>query len=254
MSRATDALRKASPVMVVMLLVATLFVAYSVGNIALATHEPANKTAITADDIDQFDDATPILSDTIRVDTRSDLILTASAECSIITAVANGFSLGPEPHVQADSYAAVRLWITLDGNRVPVSTNDLQYESSEDVVDGTQESGGDIGEVTFCNREFFMHTTDDEHDGQDLVQEFLGTRAANAFTWLALDAGADRFDTLPPNNILKVTLWADYDHRNRTFATGSANSQGFVGSRTLIIEPTHASVHEQPEPQGGAGS
>ena len=254
MSRAMDALRKASPIMVVMLLGTTLFVAYSVGNIALATHEPANKTAITADDIDQFADTTQILSDTMRVSTRTDLILNASTECSILTAVTNGFSLGPEPHVQADSYAAVRLWVTLDGNRVPVSTNDFPLESSEDVVDGTQESGTDIGEVTFCNREFFMSTTDDELDGQDLVQEFLQTRAANAFTWLAMDVGTERYDTLPPNNIVEVKLWADYDHRAHTFGTGSANSQGFVGSRTLVIEPTNASVHEQAQPQGGAGS
>ena len=255
MSRAMDALRKASPIIVVMLLGATLFVAYSVGNIAFATHEPANKTAITADDIDQLTDATPILSDTMRVSTRTDLILNASTECSIITRLSNG--AGPtaaEFSSSADTHGAIRLWITLDGNRVPVSANDATSELLEDLNDGTQEGPNDVGEVTFCNREFFMGSTDDEQDGLDFVNEFLHTRTANAFTWLALDVGTDQYDTLPPNNIVEVKLWADYDRRSLSSGTGGSFTDAFVGSRTLIIEPTHASVHEQAEPQGGAGS
>jgi hypothetical protein len=215
-----------------------------------ASHEPANKFAAAGSDIDQVDDATPVLSETMKVSSPFDLVLSATAECSILTQLTTGDGpMGGSDSARA--YGSVRLWVEIDGNRVPVSSDDTAEDNDDENSDQTDES--DIGEVTFCNRAYQRTVTDQEsNDGQDREEDFIRTRTANGFNWVATDVGFQYDEPLEGqgNNIVKVELWADFDETT----LGTAVADAFVGTRTLIAEPTNLSVHEAVDPQGGAGS
>lgn len=241
--------RQAPTMLVGLLLVGALFA----GQSAFADHEPANKFAAAGSDIDEVSDAEPILQERMKISSPFDLVLSASAECSILTLLQTGDEgspTAPQSSDTASAYGSVRLWVEIDGNRVPVSTDDLNVDDSPgDEDQGTEADASDIGEVTFCNRAYQRTVTDRENglDGQDMEQDFIRTRTANAFNWLALDVGFLYDEDYNGNNIVDIALMADYD----TTTAGDAIARAFVGTRTLIAEPTNASVHEAVEPAAG---
>ena len=237
-----EVLRKASTPLVALLLAATLFVAYTGYNTANASHEPANKGAAAGSDVDTVGQDELLLSETMKVSSPEDLIVSVTAECSILTELTTN---NAEP--SSSAFGAVRLRVVIDGKEVPVSAAD-GAGGADDAADDDDE----IGEVTFCNRAYSRTVTDQEDpaDGIDEEQDFIDTRTANAFNWIALDTGVIYDSPTNGNNILTVELFADYD----TSTTGEAMAEAFVGSRTMVIEPIRLSIHEQVEPTGGAGS
>ena len=185
-----------------------------------AQGQPANKVAAVGTQLEQFDDATPILTEQLKVSSPADLILSLTAECSIITELTTG---GEAPDA-SEAMGSVTVWITIDGKTVPISSTD-----------------NDSGEVVFCNRTYGRSVTDTEGDGDvDEEDDYIRTRQANAFNWLALDTGFDYDSPDNGQNILDVVVWADYE----TSEAGEALADAWVGARTLIIEPTHAAVNE----------
>ena len=227
--------RQAPAMLVGLALIGALFA----GPGAYADHEPANKFAAAGSDIDEVDDSEPILTERMKVSSSFDLVLSASAECSILTELVTDSDTP-----SSTAFGSVRMWITLDGKRVPVSTDDTAEDNDDVVEDDGDES--DIGEVTFCNRAYSRTVTDDESpaDGIDREEDFIDTRTANAFNWVATDVGFIYDDPSNGNNIIEVQLWADYD----VSEAGNAAADAFVGTRTLIAEPTNLSVHEAVEP------
>jgi len=253
-------------------------------NFATATHQPADKAQAAASDIDRIDetedgDGDLILKETMKVSSVSDLILQTSAECSILTSLytAGGNNVASE---HDGSFGQVKLWLEIDGKRVPVSTNDQAVNEQGDE--------DDLGEVVFCNRAYQRTVTDQEQDedgnnddvagavrdGLDSEDDFIRTRTANAFNWMAFDVGNvyDDAVTVNGNNIVEIKLFAEYDRKTSTLtgaeseenqpAIGDADcgarrpdddldpygatcADAFVGSRSLIIEAVHASNHEQ---------
>jgi hypothetical protein len=137
------------------------------------------------------------------------------------------------------------MYITLDGKRVPVA--------------GDPNGDGDTGEVVFCNREYARTVTDNEDplDGQDREADYIRTRSANAFQWLATNVGTAYDDVaLNGQNIIDVEVHAVYTDQDAT--TGACQpdlaetcSAAFVGARTLIVEHTKATVIEQTASSGG---
>ena len=226
--------------------VASLLIVSYVAQTAEADHEPAMKAAVMGSDIDKLEEgdnvATLLLSDRMRVSSPEDIILQTTAECTILTELITGGTAEPGATDTASAYGSVRLWVTLDGTRVPVATDDLV----EDGTDEEDNSTGDTGEVTFCNRTYQRTVTDSEdpQDGLDEEHDFIRTRTANAFNWVALDTGVNYDNPGNGNNIIDVQLWAEYD----TSEAGRAVADAFVGSRTLIAEPIRVSVHEQVAP------
>ena len=229
---------------------------------AIATHEPADKMAAAGSDLKQVDDATPILSETMRVSSTSDLILQTTVECSILTRLVTGEGATAQ-NDSAFAFGSVKLWIEVDGKRVPVGQGDAIAPDADDP--GTDEN--DEGEATFCNRAYDRTVDDSENgDGVDTEDDYIRTRTANAFNWVAFDAGK-AYD-VGNDNIVTVRLMADFDERPSSCgADGQADgtelsglaanadcADAFVGSRTLIVEPTHASNHEEALAQGGAGN
>jgi hypothetical protein len=224
-----------------LLLAAILFTAYTATN-ATASHEPANKAGAAGSDIDAIGEDQVILSETMKVSSPEDLIIQVTAECSILTALTTN-----NDNPTSTAFGAVRLRVEVDGREVPVGLNE-SGASEDDAADDDDE----IGEVTFCNRAYSRTVTDGEDpaDGIDEEDDYIRTRTANAFNWLALDTGVLYDDPANGNNILTIELIADYD----TDTAGEAIAEAFVGSRTMIIEPSRVSIHEQVQDQGGAGN
>ena len=226
------------------------------GTFAVANHEPADKAQAAASSIDQVDDSVAVLQEKMRVDTTADLILQSTAECSILTSL--NTSGGPNESTESDgAFGQVEMWITIDGTRVPVSTLE-----------------NDDGEVVFCNRAYQRTVTDNEQDetgttpttpgglrdGIDSEDDFIRTRNANGFNWMAFDVGATYDKPYNGNNIVDVVLHARYTRESSDGPTDAACAKrpdndltpytdtcadAFVGARSLIVEATHASNHEQ---------
>jgi hypothetical protein len=215
----------ATPVLLVALLTSNL-----VGS-AGAAGGPANKFAAAGSTIDHVDEATPILSEQMKVSSPSDLIVQLTAECSIITELTTGGDAADS----SDAFGEVQIWVTIDGRTVPIADDDANQD----------------GRVVFCNRAYGRSVEDTEGDGDvDKEDDYIRTRTANAFNWIALNTGTGFDSPANGNNILDIVVWADYT----TETTGDAVAEAFVGQRTLVVEPTHLAVRETVGSQGGAGS
>ena len=208
---------------------------------AFASHEPAQKVAAAGSDIDTVGEDSVVLSEQVRVSSTQDLVLQLAAECSILTELTTGPSETGGATDTAQSTGTVRMRIEIDGVPVAVASDDA--EGGEDDADDDDD---EVGEVTFCNRTYHRTVSDGENDddGLDEEHDFIRTRTANAFNWLATDIGFNYDDPANGNNIVDIVVFADYD----TEVIGDAVAEAFIGSRTLIAEPTNASVHEEVEP------
>jgi hypothetical protein len=206
----------------------------------------ANKTAAIGNTIDDQAPNTDhvVLEEQLRVSSPADFIINLSAECSILTQLVTGDD-GTDATGTAATEGEVAMYVTLDGKRVPVA--------------GSSNGTGDNGEVVFCNREYARSVTDNENDddGQDREADYLRTRAANAFQWLATNVGTAYDDVaLNGQNIIDVEVHAVYTDQDAS--TGACQpdfsetcSQAFVGKRTLIVEHTKATVIEATNSSGG---
>jgi hypothetical protein len=254
----TEVPRKATTALVGALLAATLFIGYTVSHTAFATHQPADKTTVAASSVDEVGEtgtAEPILRDEMKVSSPSDLILQLTAECSILTALQTGERPG-SPAENTDSASAtgqIRMFVTVDGVVVPVSGMDVNP-----ALPGVQT---DDGKVVFCNRTYERKVKDSEdEDGLDTEEDYIRTRAANAFNWFALDTGFNYDSPDNGNNILEIIVWAEYTKAPACTAAESADPIGatcadaLVGKRSLIIEPVHAANDENTLPAGESGT
>lgn len=238
--------------MVGVALVLLLLGGYLGRNAVSAHHEPANKLAAAgtqAEIVNANDTAIPVLSERVKMSGPTDLVLSVTSECSILTALRTGDDDTGTPSTDsARAFGQLTFYIEIDGNRVPISTVDQDS--------GTAGTQTDNGEVVFCNREYQRSVTDSESNsgGVDTTEDYIRTRTANAFNWLAINTGFAYDEAGNGNNILDVVVYAEYT-REPTACTGlvapepeDACAQAIVGARTLIAEPTKVSVHEQVEP------
>ena len=236
-------------------------------NFATATHEPADKTAATASSVDEVDDTTVLLEETMRVSSTSDLILSTTAECSILTAL-NTVGGQNKASEMDGAFGQVELWVKIDNKVVPVS--------------GTSSGTGDDGEVVFCNRAYQRTVKDNEQDedgpndgvagavkdGLDTEDDFIRTRTANGFNWTAFNVGkvydADGDNVVTIKLLGRFTKEANEDGTtsageaatcardtdgdpaadNDLTAYGDTCADAYVGKRSLIVEAVHASTHE----------
>jgi hypothetical protein len=224
-----------------------------------ADHEPANKYSVAGSTLETIGAGTTavILSERVKVSTTHDVVLQLNAECSILNNLMTQGSTQGNSIETDESFGQVVMWITIDGTHVPVSTADTSAASPGVQLDD--------GKVVFCNREYDRRVSDREgdDDGHDEESDFIRTRTANSFDWLALDVGVDCPDpqTSPEthcydeaangNNILDIEAHVEFT-RTPAQCTNPAEPLGTsscadaqVGRRTLVVEPTNASNHEQ---------
>ena len=206
-----------------------LALALTAGFLAQGTYAagtPANKVAAAGSETEVVgaNQSAVVLSETVKINNPTDLIITASAECAILTQVTNSANGQTER-----AFGEVKFHVTIDGVPVPVAKGDA-----------------DQGRVVFCNRAQEQQWTDsaapNNDDGGDKLRQYLNTRTANAFSWMALNVGA----TGSTNNIHKIELIATWT----TTATAGAIAEARVGNRTLVLEPVKAANGETVELAG----
>jgi hypothetical protein len=206
-----------------------LAVALSAGYLAQGTFAagtPANKVAASGSRVETIEAAgeRPVLTEYVKINNPTDLIISATAECAILTQVTNGANGEMER-----AFGEVVMYVKIDGKRVPVATD---------------APGTDNGEIVFCNRAQEQQWTDSSEpvvgndDSGDQLRQYTDTRTANGFNWMALNVGTNYPGT--EDNVHKVELWA----RWATDATQNAVASAKVGNRTLVLEPVKAAHGE----------
>lgn len=204
-----------------------LALALSAGYLAQGTFAagmPANKVAASGSttEVVQPNTDVVVLSETVKINNPTDLIINATAECALVTQVTNSAN-----GATSRASGQIKMYVTIDGIRVPVAQDDA-----------------DRGEIVFCSRTQEQQWTDSNDpvkgndDGGDQLRQYLSTRNANGFNWMALNIGSNYPGT--NNNIHKIELWAHWD----VSTAGAANASAIVGNRTLILEPVKASNRE----------
>lgn len=178
-----------------------------------------------------------LLSATFRTSKTTDLIMSVSLECSILTSLVTN---NETPTSTAG--AGLRAWLEIDG--VPVAVEDLSAPP-QDPAD-TAEGDPATDAVTFCDREYARSVVDDENpaDGVDEEDDYIQTKSSHSFTWVRMNAGS---------GVHTVELVGTL----RDSQTGGGDSEAIIGNRTLIIEPTkmanNAVIAESGSSQSGNG-
>jgi hypothetical protein len=202
-------------------LAALAFNSLSGVNVANATHQPADKVVASGNKIATtgVGENETILQATLRTSSPTDLILSVSMECSILTdnIITGGSGVATET---AETMGKVRVWVEIDGKIVPVNS------VSSSTTTATPSAGTDTDKVTFCNRTFNRTVTDKENplDGIDYSRNYIETKDANAFNWLRLNMGS---------GIHSIVVKAEYSASSTQGSTASA----YIGNRSLIVEP-----------------
>ena len=199
-------------------------VALSAGYLAQGTFAsgiPANKAAASGSTTELVgaNQEKIVLSETVKINNPTDLIISASAECAILTEVTNSANGAKER-----AFGQVEFYVRIDGKEVPVSTTE-----------------NDKGAVVFCNRAQEQQWTDSNDpvkgmdDGGDKLRQYTDTRTANGFNWMALNVGTN-YTSPTADNVHLVELIARYTVN----ATAGAIAKAAVGHRTLVLEPVKA--------------
>jgi hypothetical protein len=200
--------------------------------------QPANKAVAAGGHLQVLDPKTPVpvLTASLKTSKPEDLLLNVSFECSIITDVlVNGTGPSTDPNTPATATAeasgAIRAWLTIDGdsNIIPI-----QDTSAPPQDPSQQAKGGEADKVTFCDRDNKITITDKEQpaDGTDQLENYESTKSANAFNWVRLNAGSGDHT---------IKLWVEFDQPAQDAQgpnSADSTSHGYVGNRTLVIEPT----------------
>jgi len=233
---ATKALRGTPTLLVGLLLIGVLFTAYTAQSaVAQSSATPANKAAASASKltVTSAGEDNTILSTTMKTSKPTDLIMTVSLECAILTKLltkgpGEAPATGGPRSSEAVTEASVRVWIEQGDNIVPLNS------VSEPPQDPTA-PGDDTDKVTFCQREEGRRVTDaeDNMDGVDTQQTYQETKTANSFTWILQNAGSGTFTYTVHAEIFETTGTCTKD-----LATEQTCSDALIGNRILVIEPT----------------
>ena len=285
----TKTLRGLPTLLVGMLLIAVLFTAYTAQQ-SLANHEPANKTGAAGSAVQELgpNGEQVVLEDTIRVSSTQDAIISVTSECSILTSLLTGEeeeNVGSKVQDSSYSFGEVQMRVEIDGKAVPVTYTD---SGNKDSDASGEDPVGDDGNVVFCNRAYQRTVQDsvqdndegcedpgedtdgDETTGEcegdlDVERDYIATRTANGFNWLAKDLGLNYDNAADGNNIVTIQVIATYtyddvdnDDDTQTICptaegTETECSNAYVGKRTLIVEPTNVAIHEFVTQEDGEG-
>ena len=160
-----------------------------------------------------------LLQGTIKTATPIDLIITHSQECAILTNVSlssksvdqNGFST-------SSAGAAEVVTVYIDGKPIPVAA-------------------GDNGQVTFCDREYYVSTNvlsqiqqlctvTNSTCAESVFNSYIQTKDAHSFQWITLNVGSGTH-TITVKAHLTVNL------------SGKGSATVVIGKRTMVVTPDH---------------
>ena len=190
----------------------------STGAFARSTANPADKVvAAGSNTMETSPNGIPMVLLTAKMTTSkpTDLILSVSLECSILTDVTVG---GGAVTTTGQAHGLVRVWVEVDGQIVPI-------QSVSSPPQNTPPGGADRDKVTFCERLHRIDFVDGSQD--DKLREYQETKSANAFNWLRFNVGSS---PSPHVIVVKADFFTD--------TMNAAVAAAYVGNRTLVVEPT----------------
>jgi hypothetical protein len=177
--------------------------------------EPANKPAVAINRNNPFLFVTPgqtmkILTELVKASKPTDLLLSVTAESSIITTLT---TIGND---SSSAEGTLKVYIKID-NQIVMPT-------------GTPGPGnppqGDTAEVVFANQSYSRTTS-----GNDTIATYLQTKHAAGFNWAVLNVGS---------GVHTIDVYATYDATTSTDATAT----GVIGNRSLVVQPVKCQVNE----------
>lgn len=186
------------------------------------TNEPANKTSamIARGDIVFATSGQPVLiaEELVKTSKPTDLLLSVTAESSIITQVK---TMGSEMQ-SADG--KLEVYIAIDGNIV--------NGPAPSPVGPGNPPHGDTAAVVFANQAYRRTTSLGLDDTQDTIETYLKTKHASGFNWMAFNVGSGTH---------RIQVFAQY---TETETSPQATAQGVIGNRSLIVQPVKSAVRE----------
>lgn len=182
---------------------------------------PASKAGIAASSLDiyQFSDSASIqklLSTQVKTADKKDLAIDVSMECSIGTYNMDylnswyGYS-----SALTSNYGEVYVWVEIDGQPIPVSTNAWDYG------------------VSFCGNELHHFRDQWSADTDSLEFRVNADFGTHSFQWFAvnLPAGTHTVE-------VKASLFANsYGESYPYYGNFYADSYVAVGKRTMLVSP-----------------
>lgn len=197
------------------------FVALTLASSSFA-QEPANKPGVAINrgsPITFVSTSAPvkILTEVVKTSKPTDLLLSVTAETSIISDV---LTTGSETQ---RAEGKLVFYITLDNDPNPILPTGAPGPSHP--------RQGDTGEIVFANQIYSRSTSLLADDTLDQVQTYLETKHATGFNWAVLNAQGGTHT---------ITVWAKYDESE----TSTAQATGVVGNRSLIVQPVKCQVNE----------
>ena len=185
------------------------------------TSEPANKPAVAINrgaplTFVESGETVRILQETVKTSSPTDLLLSVTAESSILT------DLITTGNQTSTADGALSVYITIDGQVVHPSagTNGPGHQTN-----------GDTAEIVFANQAYSRTTTGFTTDPQATIDDYIRTKHANAFNWAVLNVGA---------GIHKIEVFATY----RETESGNGRAEGVIGNRSLVVQPIKCQVDE----------
>ncbi len=186
------------------------------------TSDPANKTSamIARGDIAFAAPGQPVLiaEESVKTSKPTDLLLSVTAESSIITQV---MTTGSETQ-SADG--TLEVFITIDGQ--------VLTQPAPAPVGPGNPTHGDTAAVVFANQAYRRTTQLGADDDSDTIQTYLQTKHASGFNWMAFNVGSGTH---------RIQVFARYTE-NET--SPEATAQGVIGNRSLIVQPVKSAVRE----------
>ena len=186
--------------------------------------EPANKPGVAINRGSPITFVTAsapvrVLTEVVKTSKPTDLLLSVTAETSIITDVT---TTGSQTQ-SADG--KLEFFITLDNDPNPILPTGSAGPN--------QTRQGDTGRIVFANQIYRSRTMfNDPMDNSDEIQTYLETKHATGFNWAVLNA---------QSGIHTINVWAQYSENESSTA---AMATGVIGNRSLIVQPIKCQVNE----------
>lgn len=182
--------------------------------------EPANKPAVAinrgAYTFMTTGETVRILQETVKTSSPADLLMSVTAESSILTHL---ITVGNQTST-ADG--AIRVYITIDGKVV--------HPTAGPTGPG-QQTNGDTTAVVFANQTYSRTTSGFTTDPNATIDDYLKTKHAAGFNWAVLNVGAGTH---------KIEVFATYNETE----TGNGTAEGIIGNRSLVVQPVMCQVNE----------
>lgn len=202
---------------------------------------PADKVAVASSaiavDTESYaypDNSGIVLSSgTLKSSSPADLYIQFDTECTLVTDLNLGKTTDVSGISSAEAVAEVNVWVTLDGNPVPVTSI---------TANGATGNALEDSKVTYCDRAFKVSTNTLNQisqlcqatlvctGGEPFLDIFLKTKSTHSFGWLALNVGSG-------THVIEVH--ADIDKTTSSATGSSASAEAILGKRILFVDPGH---------------